>query len=1539
MYLYHHHHLPSNYAAISCLIVYLLVQSAATGTQVTRASQVDSFQQPNYSNDALYAGDSAEPIGQLERRTGGRGTQVAISLERVKNPDDYPSPYKKKKFPIMWLRNQYPFNNYYKKKKKDEYSKQGKYKGQDTLVGQYSHESVEVLDPNPSSWVRIPNRPTASISLRPQQPSYDFIHPPQGPPASLQYRPSQPELILASSSANLMMPSGAPQFAPLSPAPRPDNFAQHAGGGMMTSESQQDYSQSGAQKQAEPQSGFGGISLSFGNGRSISFGGGQGLTIGGRAGAISIGGSKSGGDQQPAASGYSETKGGSYQSKQAAANQQTATAATATAGGSYGGGQSSYGSDSNGSNGYGYVSKHPTMSMDFPRKGKTIVHANLDMAPIKFRLHSSPRVKITTGSRDPLEKPSDDELTESEEDIFEQPEPFAKPNATSAANETTVNNNATANGNETTTLSPMQLQQFGANKYPQGFNQQQQYYQVQQQQQVYSHSQQVPINAGQFRPQQQQQNIAYNGQYASEFKPNGPIGYQPNNPPLPPHPQQPLYQHQGPQYIPATQQHLRQPVFDDAPHHAVQQVIQPSGQYVQQEHYQTQQQQIVGVTEAQNQVPHHQFPPHVNQAQLYKQQAGPAMRPQFNEQQQQLPIVGNQQAAQMMMMMPVNGDERPAVNQWKQFSREAREQMSKSLPKNHDLTADNNPKFYNGDHHSNSIVEPSSQQQRQSTGDSVEAAASDKIGSYASGANVQQPNKQNRPPISVVPVPHNEVPLQHPQFGKATLYQVAGQQELQPLQQAQQAAPLNGGQKLVNPQRQQPVNAPQAVSKQQVLDGQESNYHAAQSNYHHQQQTGGYNRGSSSYKSPGNQQGEAVRTYTFGNGGLSTHYGSGSGGGSGDHSYSGSSSSDGFDQKSYAAKVEKFDPEAHDKRERSKVVLFLKPRISIHMANSSTTTKRPKNPQRFINVVNRPIFLNSTNMTHADEEFIDPDLKEPMDVSYGYGYGHGYGNSYGRGYSTKNATKTTTRKPKTTTTTTTTSTTTSPDSDTTTTSTGSTSSDSDSTTSSSSSSDTTTSATATTTTTTATPDTSSSSTESPSSTTTEASTTTTEASNPSSTPSEEQSTTASSSSETSRDSSEESSSRLPPASTSSTSSTSSSPEAERSSSPLPDEVSVVDIERVPEVESGNGNTEPTGTTENPEVESVTNSSASDDESGSSADLVAAATESTPAMTSSTSTTPKVPVKSRTPRTSTTTSTTTTTTTTTTEPPATTTTSEMPPTTQVQEQETSTTTTMAPAAPDEVPSTTVAAVTTEGQRGPTSTEQSSSSSAASVPTSTDDSDIVESQGQTKRSLPTGDHQAEATTGAKQQQPMLLNAELIDKLMSNRTLVNLMSSQLKRVIDTERMSDEEKRRIVRQVFDQMMEEKVDFSMNNVRLAVKTVSSSYRAAAEKQRKRSSSFVETSSSPAEKKSFGAGGKSKLDLKGFGRRASVASSQTSATAAGSKSKSFPVIDTALKLTKGGKSGQQQSAIGHSKGSSNGKQRTDSSGNPIVVVLLPQEKA
>lgn len=158
------------------------------------------------------------------------------------------------------------------------------------------------------------------------------------------------------------------------------------------------------------------------------------------------------------------------------------------------------------------------------------------------------------------------------------------------------------------------------------------------------------------------------------------------------------------------------------------------------------------------------------------------------------------------------------------------------------------------------------------------------------------------------------------------------------------------------------------------------------------------------------------------------------------------------------------------------------------------------------------------------------------------------------------------------------------------------------------------------------------------------------------------------------------------------------------------------------------------------------------------------------------------------------------------------------------------------------------------------------------------------------------------------PMVLNEELIDKLMSNKTLVALMSGQLRRVADTDAMSEADKQRLVRQVFEQMMDKRVDFSSSNVRLAVKTVSSSYRALAAARRRQSAD------------GFGerlAGGEAAgADVEKERQQRRDRKRRQKATTA-------HALDAALKL---------------SAGSGDGPRR-DASGKPIVVVVLPQERA
>lgn len=237
------------------------------------------------------------------------------------------------------------------------------------------------------------------------------------------------------------------------------------------------------------------------------------------------------------------------------------------------------------------------------------------------------------------------------------------------------------------------------------------------------------------------------------------------------------------------------------------------------------------------------------------------------------------------------------------------------------------------------------------------------------------------------------------------------------------------------------------------------------------------------------------------------------------------------------------------------------------------------------------------------------------------------------------------------------------------------------------------------------------------------------------------------------------------------------------------------------------------------------------------------------------------------------------------------------------------------------------------------------------------------GQLKRSVSAAPEQQTGETSSRQQQPfrpagrpMFLTDELIDKLMRNKTLVGLMSNQLRRVIDTEKMEEREKQRIVRQVFEQMKEKKIDFSMSNVRLAVKTVSSSYKAAAQlqetarsQQQDRSGPKAKNQEEPelrSDKSTLSSARQSRARPEGdrdFGRRSAAAQTEAPSQATGQKSssRSLVAIETALKLTQktGAKqtSGQRVGALStEAKGPQ--QQQVDSSGNPIVVVLLPTRK-
>lgn len=184
-------------------------------------------------------------------------------------------------------------------------------------------------------------------------------------------------------------------------------------------------------------------------------------------------------------------------------------------------------------------------------------------------------------------------------------------------------------------------------------------------------------------------------------------------------------------------------------------------------------------------------------------------------------------------------------------------------------------------------------------------------------------------------------------------------------------------------------------------------------------------------------------------------------------------------------------------------------------------------------------------------------------------------------------------------------------------------------------------------------------------------------------------------------------------------------------------------------------------------------------------------------------------------------------------------------------------------------------------------------------------------------------------------MTLTPELVDKLMDNESVVGLMMRQLKREINMDGMARDQRQLIVRQVFDSMMHKEVDLSSKNIQLAVEQVSSSYRAGLAPPGKAAKSERLQKAAAAAKKRPTV--PTKIDTKGFGRRAAPLDTrqQQVEPASGGSSKSLQAIDTALKLSarQAGARSPRTSAGGAAN------KQLDPSGNPIVVVLLPQEKA
>ncbi|KAF7491022.1 hypothetical protein SSS_07129 [Sarcoptes scabiei] len=175
-----------------------------------------------------------------------------------------------------------------------------------------------------------------------------------------------------------------------------------------------------------------GISLSFGGGGDSGGGSGMSINLGrgngegrgmsinlgrgngeGRGMSLSFGGRGGSGMSLNFGGGSSGENSGSYK-ESSSSNYPTYSS------------QSSYGSNSYGYNNDYYYPPKPLFSMMMPSKGKTVIEMNQHPSRLKMKINSSPKVKITTNTKDPLEKPPLEEEVIME-DIFGPPEPFEKP--------------------------------------------------------------------------------------------------------------------------------------------------------------------------------------------------------------------------------------------------------------------------------------------------------------------------------------------------------------------------------------------------------------------------------------------------------------------------------------------------------------------------------------------------------------------------------------------------------------------------------------------------------------------------------------------------------------------------------------------------------------------------------------------------------------------------------------------------------------------------------------------------------------------------------------------------------------------------------------------------------------------------------------------------------------------------------------------------------------------------------------------------------
>ena len=207
-----------------------------------------------------------------------------------------------------------------------------------------------------------------------------------------------------------------------------------------------------------------GVSISMGgggggSGMSVSLGSGGDSYGSGESGAGAMSFSLGGANNYDSGSGMQVQFGGEPNYQGQSYNYAPSSSNSYSQGTSSYGQEGSYGSNSYGSNSYGnnynynnvnkniykYYDDKPIMSIQMPAKGKTLIEANLKIPPIKMKINSSPRVKITAGTTDPLEKPHEDEETIME-DIFKPPKPFEK-----APRKNTTSDEDGLNGNKTIT--------------------------------------------------------------------------------------------------------------------------------------------------------------------------------------------------------------------------------------------------------------------------------------------------------------------------------------------------------------------------------------------------------------------------------------------------------------------------------------------------------------------------------------------------------------------------------------------------------------------------------------------------------------------------------------------------------------------------------------------------------------------------------------------------------------------------------------------------------------------------------------------------------------------------------------------------------------------------------------------------------------------------------------------------------------------------------------------------------------------------------